>query len=277
MPLSITSTVTLNNDTTMPVFGLGVYQSRKGDETRNAVRFALEAGYRHIDTARVYDNERDVGTAIRESGIARSEIFVTTKLWNAHHGYDRAIKAFHKSNERLGLEYVDLYLIHWPVEKLRLDSWRAMETLLDDGACRAIGVSNYMVRHLEEVLEHGTLTPAVNQFELSPYCYQSRKEVVDFCREHGIRVETYSPLTKGDRLRDPKLVNIAEKYGKTPAQVLIRWALEHEFVVIPKSVNKDRIHENADVFDFALSKEDMDRLDSFDENFITSWDPTHAP
>jgi len=277
MELTIQSKATLHNGVEIPFLGLGVFQSPPGEVTRRAVLYALEAGYRHIDTAKIYRNEQDVGWAVRESGIPRSEIFVTTKLWNQDHGYNRAIRAFNESLQRLGLDYIDLYLIHWPVEGLRLESWRALETLLAEGRCRAIGVSNYLVRHLEELSGSGKGVPAVNQIELSPYNYLSRKEVVDFCRSKGVQLEAYSPLTKGKKLSDPKLVALARKYGKTPAQMLIRWALQHQMVVIPKSTDRDRIRENAQVFDFSIAKGDMACLDSFDENLTTGWDPTHAP
>lgn len=277
MEMTITTTAKLNNGVEIPYFGLGVFESPQGETTKNAVLQALAAGYRHIDTAKIYGNEKDVGEAIRESGIQRSEIFVTTKLWNSDHGYDKTVEAFIKSNDKLGLDYVDLYLVHWPVENVRLETWLAMESLLEGGKCRAIGVSNYVGRHLEELLGRCNEKPAVNQIELSPYCYLSRKEVVDFCKQNGIQVESYSPLTKGKKLDDPKLAKVAEKYGKTTAQILIRWTLEHEIVVIPKSVKKERIYENADVFDFSISAEDMKALDALDENLVTSWDPTDAP
>ncbi len=277
MSQSLTSTFTLNNSVEIPCLGLGVYQSERGAETQNAVRWALEAGYRHIDTARVYGNERDVGTAIKESGVSRSEVFITTKLWNDDQGYDATLAACNKSLERLQVDYVDLYLIHWPVENLRLESWRAMEKLLADGKTRAIGVSNYMEHHLTELLDNSNTAPAINQIELSPYNYLQRKPVVGLCRHNNIQVEAYSPLTKALKLNDPKLVDIARRYNKTPAQILIRWALQKEAVVIPKSVHKERIIENADVFDFSISTEDMEALDSFNENLATGWDPTDAP
>lgn len=277
MEMTIQSTAKLNNGVEIPFLGLGVFQTPAGETTQKAVLYALEAGYRHIDTAKIYRNEQDVGQAIKESPLPRSEIFVTTKLWNSDHGYDATIKACKQSLQRLGLDSIDLYLIHWPVERLRLDTWRAMETLLAEGLCRAIGVSNYMVWHLQELLDHYTVVPAVNQIELSPYNYLSRKEVVDFCGAKGIQVEAYSPLTKGKKLKDPKLVKVAIKYRKTSAQILIRWALEHKFVVIPKSSRRDRIYENANVFDFSISQEDMAYLDSFNEDLSTAWDPTHVP
>jgi len=272
--LTIDTKVELNNGVKMPIFGLGLYQTRKGKETQDAVYYALEAGYRLIDTAAMYGNEEDVGEAVRKSGLPREKIFITTKLWNPDHGYDKALSAFEESRKKLGLYYVDLYLIHWPVEVLRKESWRALETLLREGKCRAIGVSNYMIWHLEKLLSNSSMVPAVNQVEFSPYLYQ--KDLLDFCLNHHIQLEAYSPLTKGYKLHDPKLANIASKYSKSPAQILIRWALQKEVVVIPKSSRKERIYENADVFDFAISPEDIKVLDSFNENLRTSWDPSTA-
>lgn len=277
MELTIRSTIRLNNGVEIPRLGLGVYRAAAGAETRNAVLWALEAGYRHVDTAAAYGNEADVGRAIRESGIPRANVFVTTKLWNDDHGYDAALAAFDASLERLGFDYVDLYLIHWPVPELRLESWRALERLYEEGRAHAIGVSNYMVQHLEELLAHCTVVPAVNQIELTPWSWRTRRDVVELCRAHGIALEAYSPLTKGRKLGDPTLRAVAERVGRTPAQVLIRWALERDLIVIPKSANRGRIRENADVFDFTLSPADMERLEALDEGLVTGWDPTSAP
>jgi diketogulonate reductase-like aldo/keto reductase len=273
--IGINTKVKLNNGVEMPIFGLGTYLTRRGKETQNAVLYALEAGYRLIDTASMYENEEDVGEAVRKSGIPREEIFVTTKLWNSDHGYDAAIAAGERSLRSLGLSYIDLYLIHWPVEGLRNETWKAMERLLKEGKCRAVGVSNYMIWHLEELLGNSPIIPAVNQVEFSPYLYQ--KNPLEFCRAHDIQLEAYSPLTKGQKLNDPKLMAMASKYSKSPAQILIRWALQHEVVVIPKSARKERIYENANVFDFLISPKDMQILDSFDESLRTSWDPSAAP
>lgn len=259
----------------MPRLGLGVFQAERGQETREAVRAALELGYRHIDTASVYGNEADVGAAIRESGIPRSELFVTTKLWNRDQGHDEALRAFDASLARLGLGHVDLYLIHWPVPRLRLDSWRALERLLDEGRCRAIGVSNFLVRHLGELLGEARVRPHVNQVELSPF--NTRAELQAFCPAQGIVLEAYSPLTKGLRLGHPVVVDLARQHGKSPAQVLIRWSLQKGFVVIPKSSQRKRIAENAAVFDFALSAADMAALDGLDEGLTTGWDPESVP
>ena len=272
--IRIDTKVKLNNGVEMPIFGLGTYQARKG-EAREAVLHAMKVGYRLIDTASMYGNEEDVGEAIKQSGLPREEIFITTKLWNSDHGYERAITAFEESRKKLGLDYVDLYLIHWPVEGIRSETWKAMEKLLEEGKCRAIGVSNYMTWHLEELLSHSSTIPAVNQAEFSPYLYL--RDLLEFCQSHDIQLESYSPLTKGVKLDDPKLAAIASKYSKTPAQLLIRWVLQHGVVVIPKSSRKERIEENAAVFDFTISPEDMNALDSFHQNLRTSWDPSRIP
>jgi diketogulonate reductase-like aldo/keto reductase len=268
-----TSTFRLHTKREIPSVGLGVYKSEPGSVTRQAVLAALAAGYRHIDTAFIYNNEADVGEAIAESGLNRRDVFVTTKLWNDDHGYDNTLRAFDLSLELLGLDYVDLYLIHWPVPVLRLDSWRALERLTLDGRVRDIGVSNYLTRHLDEIIEYTAMVPAVNQIELTPYNYQTRLGTVETCRRHGIVVEAYSPLTKGRKLNDPVLTEIGTPYEKTPAQVLIRWALQHGFVALPKSTRAERIAENFAVFDFELSESDMERLDGLDEGLVTGWDP----
>jgi diketogulonate reductase-like aldo/keto reductase len=275
MSLAIDTTAALSHGGPIPVFGLGVYQTGSGKGTVNAVTWALEAGYRHIDTAALYGNEREVGQAVRASGIPREEIFVTTKLWNNEHGYDRALNAFDESIGHLGLDYVDLYLIHWPVEGLRHDSWRALERILEEGRTRAIGVSNYTTTHLEELLARCTTPPAVNQVEFHPFLYQ--RELLEYCSSHHIILEAYSPLTKGLKLGDERLVSVAEKYGRTVAQIMIRWALQHDLVVIPKSSDKSRILENAAVFDFELSGDDMSHLDGLNENLHITWDPTGVP
>lgn len=275
--MNLNSTQPLNNGVKIQILGLGVFRSPVGEVTRNAVQYALQAGYRHIDTAKIYANEQDVGKAILLSGIPREEIFVTTKLANADQGYDSTLRAMDESLKKLQMDYVDLYLEHWPVEGRRLKSWKAMEKILSDGKAKAIGVSNFMKRHVEELLDNSDIVPAVNQIELSPFIYLFRKDTVDFCLENNITIEAYSPLTKGHRLDDPNLAKIAAKYEKTAAQILIRWALEHEFIVIPKSTKQHRIIENASVFDFSISKEDMDFLDGLNENLVTGWDPTDAP
>ena len=274
-PLSIGSKALLNNGVKMPVLGLGVYQSPPGRMTQHAVEFALKNGYRHVDTARIYNNEGDVGKAVSESGLPRGEVFVTTKLWNSDQGYESTLRACEASLRRLGLSYLDLYLIHFPVSGVREASWKAMTTLLKQGKCRAAGVSNFTVRHLEELLRTTDIVPAVNQVEFNPFLYQ--RELLDYCQEKGIQLEAYSPLARGEKLADPRIKALAAKYSKTPAQIMIRWSLEHGLVVIPKSVREERIRENSQVFDFNLAEKDMAVLDSLDENLRKNWDPTGVP
>lgn len=287
MELTIDSTIELNDGYAIPRLGLGVWLIASGHHCESAVRAALDAGYRHIDTAAFYGNETSVGNAIRDSNIAREKIYVTTKLWNSAHG-DPA-QALDRSLGKLKMDYVDLYLIHYPVPE-RLRSWHVLERLRAGGKVRSIGVSNFTIRHLTELLARTETVPAVNQVELHPYLYQ--RELLEYCRENHIVVEAYSPLTHGQRLGDPKLVAIAKKYpsagrpkgvgpapaasAKSAAQILIRWALQHGLVVLPKSANHQRIVEDADVFDFAISSEDMRALDGFNENLRTCWDPTGA-
>jgi methylglyoxal/glyoxal reductase len=266
------SRIRLNNGVEIPRLGLGVYQSPPGRITQRIVRYALKSGYRHIDTAYIYANEADVGKALRESGVQRHEVFITTKLWNTNQVvYGSALQACEESLQRLGLTYVDLYLIHWPVQGISNNSievWRAMVHLLREGKARAIGVSNYTSGDLKEILQDLDVVPAVNQVEFHPFLYQ--KDLLSFCEKNGIQLEAYSPLTRGKRLKHPAILDIAKKYGnKTPAQVLIRWSLQHNLVVIPKSIHEERILENSQVFDFELGTEDMKLLDSLNENLQT--------
>lgn len=272
---NIASPAIMNDGHKIPWFGLGAYLLESGTETQQAIQYAFEAGYRHIDTARFYGNERDVGIAVRNSGLPREEIFVTTKLWNSDHGYQRALAAFEESLRALDIGYIDLYLIHWPVERLRMESWKALIKLQRSGLCRSIGVSNYTIRHLRQLLRETSVVPAVNQVEFSPFLYQS--ELLEFCREHGILLEAYSSLTRGQKFSHPTIAAMAQRYHKTPAQILIRWTLQHEVIVIPKSARRERILENADVFDFNISSMNMAQLDALNENFRISWDPTNAP
>lgn len=274
-PLTIESTVALRGGVRMPLLGLGVWQTPAGEETRRAVLAALRAGYRLVDTARAYGNEEDVGAAVRESGLPRDEIFVTTKLPNSDHGFDRTLRAFDESLGRLGLERLDLYLIHWPVEGLRHETWRALERLLADGRARAIGVSNYTVRHLDELLERAKEPPSVNQVEIHPFLAQ--RGLVERCRALGIQAQAYGPLVRGHRMDHPVLRRVAATHGRTPAQVLVRWGLQHGLATIPKSAHEERIRENADVYGFELGPDDMAALDALDEGYRTSWDPTDAP
>lgn len=265
--ITLESKVTLNCGIQMPVLGLGTFQSETGKTTQDAVRWALEAGYRHIDTAAAYRNEQDVGIAIHNSGIPREQIFVTTKVWNSSQGYDPTLRAYDESLQRLGMEYIDLFLIHWPIKATHLDTWRALSRLYQEGRCRAVGVSNYMVKHLQQLQEISPVVPAVNQFEISPF--GAHRVLVDYCQGKGIQVESYSPLARGRKLDDPLVARLAHKYEKSPAQILIRWGLQKGFVVIPKSVHRERIFENADVFDFFIQTEDMRLLDGLDENLRT--------
>ncbi|MGE0396932.1 MAG: aldo/keto reductase [Kofleriaceae bacterium] len=265
------TTIRLASGASIPQLGLGVWQSPQGAPTRDAVTAALRVGYRHIDTARVYRNEPDVGAAVRESDIPRDQIFITTKLWNDDQGYDSALRAFDASLGRLGLEYIDLYLLHWPVAGKRLDSWRALEKLHAEGRARSIGVSNFLVPHLEELLANARTPPHANQIELSPFL--QRRATVEMCKKHGIAIEAYSPLTRGEKLGHPIVTAIARELGKTPAQVLLRWGVQNGYIVLPKSVRAERIAENAALFDFALTAEHVARLDGLEENLVTGWDP----
>ncbi|MDY0082233.1 MAG: aldo/keto reductase [Ignavibacteriaceae bacterium] len=261
----------MNNSVEVPQLGLGVYLTKSGSECINAVTWAFEAGYRHIDTAKFYKNEKDVGEAVRNSGIKREEVFVTTKLWNEDQGYESALKAFDKSLKDLNINYIDCYLIHWPVKDKRKDSWKALEKIYESGYCKSIGVSNYMIPHLDELFTYANVIPVMNQVEFNPYNYQ--KDLLEFCNKNKIILEAYAPLTRSKRLNDNKVLSIAEKHKKTNAQVLIRWAIQHELVVIPKSVHKERIIENADLFDFSLDESDMDILNNMNEDFRVSWNP----
>ena len=268
--MDINSTITLNNGTKIPRLGIGCWRSPSGDVTKNSVLWALEAGYRHIDTAAIYKNEADVGNAIKESGIARKDIFVTTKLWNTDSRAHRQREAFEESLDRLGLDYVDLYLIHWPVENF-VESWHELEKIYRSGRAKAIGVSNFKVHHLQTLLNSAEITPAVDQMEFSPYMQDN--EAVDFCRAHGIAYEAWSPLGAGPLLEEPTLVKLSQKYGKSTAQVILRWVLQRDIIVFPKSNHKERIAENADIFDFEISEEDMKLINSLNCGKRTGSDP----
>jgi 2,5-diketo-D-gluconate reductase A len=258
--------VTLNNGLTMPQLGFGVWQV-PDDEAYNSVTTAIEAGYRSIDTARIYDNEKGTGRAIADSGVAREDIFLTTKLWNDDQGYDKALKAFDASLERLGTEYVDLYLIHWPTPErdTYVDTWKALERIHAEGRAKAIGVSNFTAQTLDRLIGEAEIVPAVNQIELHPYFSQTGMRVAN--AYEGVLTEAWSPLGQGKGLlEDPLLVELGAKHGKSAAQVVLRWHLQIGNVVIPKSVTPSRIRENFDVFDFGLTAEDIDRIGSLDRD-----------
>lgn len=268
-------TVKLNTGALMPQIGFGTWKMIPGPQTRNSVKEALRVGYRLIDTARAYLNEKSVGKGIKESGVPREEIFVTTKLWNGDQGYDSALRAFDESLKKLDLEYLDLYLIHWPKTKTRADSWKALVEIYNSGRAKAVGVSNYTVKHLEELLGSSNVVPAVNQVEFHPFIYNEQKELLEFCHSHGIVFEAYSPLAHAHNMDDTTLRAVAERYGKTPAQVMLRWAIQHGTVPIPKSTHAQRIKENFQVFDFELSAEEMQTINNLSNGQRTAWDPTN--
>ncbi len=269
--MDLSSTVTLSNGVEMPWFGLGVFQSKEGPEVENAVLTALEAGYRHIDTAAVYRNEGGVGRAVKASTIARHEVFITSKVWNSDQGYHRTFAALEASLDRLQTNYLDLYLIHWPKGPLSAETWQALEELYAAGKVRAIGVSNFLVHHLTDLLPHCKVAPMVNQVEYHPELQQPH--LLRFCLENNIRLEAWSPIMKGRVNSVPVLQALAAKYGKTPVQITLRWELQKQVVVIPKSVQPDRIRDNAQVFDFELSPEDMAKIDRLDKNRRVGPDP----
>lgn len=259
MVKSLNDTVTLNNGVEMPWFGLGVFKVEDGNQVVDAVKAAIRNGYRSIDTAAVYKNETGVGKAIKESGVKREDLFITSKVWNTDQGYDKALEAFDASLNRLGLDYLDLYLIHWPGPNADTfkDTWRALEKLYKDGKVRAIGVSNFYIQHLEELLKDAEVVPAVNQVEFHPKL--TLVELRQYAKEKGIQIEAWSPLMQGKLLDHDVLKDIAARYNKSVAQVILRWDLQSGVVTIPKSINEERIKQNADIFDFELSKEDMEK------------------
>ncbi|OIJ16806.1 glyoxal reductase [Anaerobacillus alkalilacustris] len=263
---NLQSTATLHNGVEMPWFGLGVFKMQDGQEAVSAVKSALELGYRSIDTASVYRNEEGVGQAIAEFSIPREELFITTKVWNSEQGYETTLAAFDESMKKLGLDYLDLYLVHWPMpEKGKYkETWKALEKLYKDGRIRAIGVSNFQVHHLEDLMSDCEIVPMVNQVEYHPRLTQ--KELHDFCKKNKIQLEAWSPLMQGQLLDDPTLMEIANKYNKSVAQVILRWDLQNEVVTIPKSVKPERMKENADIFDFELCTEDMKKINSLNED-----------
>ncbi|MFC3884507.1 aldo/keto reductase [Bacillus songklensis] len=271
MVKNISETTTLNNGVKMPWLGLGVYKMGNGQEIEKAIKAAIQTGYRSIDTADFYQNEEGVGKAIKEAGIPREELFITTKMWNDRQGYESTLKAFEESRRKLDLDYIDLYLIHWPVKGKYKETWKALEKLYKEGHVRTIGVSNFQIHHLEDLMADSEIVPAVNQVEFHPKLTQ--KKLLQFCKENRIQMEAWAPLMRGRILDHPLLLQIAGKYNKTTSQVVLRWDLQHEVVAIPKSVNENRIAANADIFNFELTEEEMKQIDALNENYRTGGDP----
>ncbi len=268
-------TVNLNNTyngtaSSMPLLGFGVFDMYKKD-AEQAVLWALETGYRLIDTAAMYDNEVEIGNAVRESGMARDDIFITTKVHNTDQGFDQTLRAFDESQRKLNCEYIDLYLVHWPLKKTRKETWKALEKIYSEGRVRAIGVANYLIPFLDELATYGNIIPAVNQVEFSPYLYL--EDLLKYCQTKQVQLQAYTPLVRGLRMNDTKLLVLATKYNKTPAQIILRWALQLGVSTIPKSSNLARIKENFDVFDFEISPADMNFMNTFNENFRVVDDP----
>ncbi len=269
------STVRLNNGVRMPMFGLGCGRAETEAETERAFLAAIEFGYRFLDTASVYENEAAIGRAVRASSVPRDDLFIATKVWNSDQGYDRTLAAFDESLSLLGLDYVDLYLLHWPMIRLRRESWRALSYLVESERCRAIGVSNFTVRHIEEISSDSGVAPAVNEVEFNPFLNQSALQ--KWCARHEIQLITNRPVTRGNRLRDPRLTEIASHYGKTPDQILVRWSIQKGVAVLTRATDPEEIARHADVFRFEISLRDMDVLNGMHENLRTHWDPTKAP
>ena len=267
----IQGTFTLHNGVEMPYLGLGVYLSKDGQEVSNAVKWALEAGYRHVDTASIYENEAGVGEGLKASDVPREDVFLVSKVWNSDQGYDTTLRAFEASLQRLDTEYLDLYLIHWPVAGKYKETWKALERLYADKRIRAIGVSNFMQHHLQDLLDGADVVPMVNQMEFHPYLVQ--QSLLDFCKANRIQYEAWSPLMQGHIFKDPAFQELATKYGRTIAQIVLRWNLQKGVVTIPKSSKKERILANADLFDFEISQEDMHHLDAMDQGKRFGPDP----
>ncbi|WP_010241258.1 aldo/keto reductase [Clostridium arbusti] len=275
MVKSIEDRTTLNNGVKMPWLGLGVFRVENGPDASNAVREAIVQGYRSIDGAAIYENEESMGQGIaegiKEAGISREDLFITSKLWNADQGYESGLKAYEESLKRLGLDYLDLYLIHWPVKGKYKEAWRALETIYKEGRVRAIGVSNFQIHHLEDLFTDAEIKPAVNQVEYHPRLTQ--KPLHEFCKAQGIQLEAWAPLMVGKLFDNEVLKEIADKHNKSIAQVILRWDLQNGVVTIPKSTNKGRIKENSGIFDFELTAEEVTQIDNLNQDFRTGADP----
>lgn len=261
----------LHNGVIIPYLGLGVYKAKEGEEVQDAIDYALDAGYRHIDTASIYNNEEGVGRAVNLHRIPRDDIFVTTKVWNTDQGYDETLRAFETSLNKLGFHRIDLYLIHWPVADKYLDTWRALERLYDEGVVRAIGVSNFHQSHLEDLMAHSNIKPMVNQVEFHPRLRQ--QPLLDFCQQQDIQFEAWSPLMHGELFTLDDFVELETKYNKSISQLVLRWNLQKGIVTIPKSVNPVHIDLNAELFDFELTDDEMAYIDRLDKNQRTGPDP----
>ncbi len=267
--------IKLNNGHTIAQVGLGLWQVKDNQLFDDIFKTALQAGYRHFDTAQIYDNEEALGRAWKKSGIRREELFITTKISVTHFGKTLTRKSFLSSLQRLQTEYVDLLLLHFPVTGLRKSSWKEIEKFVTDGRAKSIGVSNYTIKHLEQLKAYSSITPAVNQVELHLFLQQS--ELRDYCKANGIVIEAYSPLAHGRDMSDPLVSEIAKKYNKSYAQIMLKWLTQNEMVILPKSITQERIAQNIDIFDFVIDVTDMDRLSKLDKNLRTCWDPTHIP
>jgi diketogulonate reductase-like aldo/keto reductase len=266
------NTYDLSNDEKIPAIGFGTWEVEP-EKAAQSVVDAIDSGYRLIDTAKIYNNEKEVGEGIRASHVPREELFVTTKLWNDDQGYDSTRRAFDTSLEALGLDYLDLYLIHWPATSRRTLSWRAMVDMYEEGLVKNIGVSNFTIRHLEELREDCDMVPLINQVEFHPFIYDQQKELLNYCYDHKILMEAYSPLSRGAKHSHEVVTKIAEDHKRTPAQILLRWCIQHGTVPLPRSTDKAHIAENIQIFDFELTPEDMFALNDISDGERVTWDP----
>jgi methylglyoxal/glyoxal reductase len=271
MASSIHDRAVLHNGVQMPWIGLGVYKAEDGEEVIQSIKWAIDAGYRSIDTASLYNNEAGVGQAIAESDVPREDLFITTKVWNTDQGYKKTLAAFDASLETLGLDYVDLYLVHWPVPGKYKETWKALEKIYNEGRAKAIGVSNFKKHHLEDLIADADIKPMVNQVEYHPRLTQ--EDLLTYCKQQGIQMEAWRPLLKGEIFGEPTLVELADKYNKTVAQIILRWDFQNGVISIPKSVTKHRIEENIDIYDFELTKEDMTRISALNQDKRNGADP----
>ena len=267
--------ITLNNSAKIPQVGLGTWMMKDQKECKQAVEWAIDAGYRHFDTAQIYENEEFVGEALKNCNVPRKDLFITTKIWNDNQWWDDLIPSLDESLKKLQTDYVDLLLLHFPVTETRGPAWRKMEEVFKSGKAKSIGVSNYTIKHLEELLEQCEVKPVVNQVELHVFLQQP--ELVEYCQKKGIAVEAYSPLVHGHGLNDPVLQVIGKKHDKSVAQIMLRWCVQQDWIILPKSVHNERITENIDVFNFKLDEDDLSKIKELEKNFRTCWDPTHVP